>query len=216
MRVLGVDPSLTNYGWAIHDTSMPVGDPRRCESRGRFQTSAKQEFITRYMLQRQRLVELVEELRPDAVGVEFPVFGNLWSEGMYGLFLFTCEALRQTRCDVVFWTPLQLKAHARELVNRPKGWKMDKKDMVEAVKVDAGPGRWNHNEADAYHCARLSARFWEFYAGTLPQADLSPVERKFFTEVKVFQRGKKAGKMVKRGTIYREDDRFFLWSNLDS
>jgi hypothetical protein len=168
------------------------------------------------MLQRQRLVELVEELRPDAVGVEFPVFGNLWSEGMYGLFLFTCEALRQTRCDVVFWTPLQLKAHARELVNRPKGWKMDKKDMVEAVKVDAGPGRWNHNEADAYHCARLSARFWEFYAGALPQADLSPVERKFFTEVKVFQRGKKAGKMVKRGTIYREDDRFFLWSNLES
>jgi len=36
MLVLGLDPSLTNYGWAVHDTDAPVGTPERCVARGRF------------------------------------------------------------------------------------------------------------------------------------------------------------------------------------
>lgn len=214
MRVLGLDPSLTNYGWALHDTEAPIGCSDRCLSRGRFQTPADMEFVTRYMTQRDRLASLVRDTKPDKVGIEFPVFDNLFSEGMYGLFLYSCEALRNEGCDVVFWSPLQVKAHARESLSRPKGWVMDKADMVEASKIDTGSTKaWNHNEADAYLVARLSGRFWSRYAEQLSDDVLTPTELKYFTEIKQFVRGKKAGRSERRGVIYRENDRFFLWSN---
>ena len=214
MKVLGLDPSLTNYGWAIHNTDAPVGTPERCVARGRFRTSPKMEFIERYKAQRESLRALIREHRPDRVGIEFPVFDNLWSEGMYGLFLYSCEALRAERMDVVFWSPLQAKAHARDTLDRPKGWKMDKVDMVEAAKKDAGPGRWNHNEADAYLVAVLASRFWDFYDGRLKEGCLTPTESRYFTKVHTFVRGKRAGKTIKKGVIYRESDRFFMWSRL--
>lgn len=212
MKVLGLDPSLTNFGWALHDTEAPVGTPDRCLSRGRFQTPASMEFIVRYMTQRDRLAALIREHKPDKVGIEFPVFDNLFSEGMYGLFLYSCEALHTEGCDVVFWSPLQVKAHARETLGRPKSWVMDKVDMVEAAKTDAGGKTWNHNEADAYLVARLAGRFWHLHGALLTEDALTLTERKYFTEIKQFVRGKKAGQEERRGVIYREDDRFFLWS----
>lgn len=212
MKVLGLDPSLTNFGWAIHETSAPVGDTSRCPARGRFRTPSKMEFIDRYVYMREHLQELVQEHQPDKVGIEFPVFGNLWSEGMYGLFLFSCEALKREGCDVVFWSPLQVKAHARDTIDRPKGWQMDKVDMCEAAKVDAAGGRWNHNEADAYLVGVLSGRFWDFFEGNLAEGGLTKTEARYFTLVKKYTRGKKAGRTVRKGVIHREDDRFFRWS----
>lgn len=212
MKVLGLDPSLTNFGWAIIDTDKPSGDKSRCVAKGLIKTQAKMEFIERYKHQRQHLKDLIEQYEPDYVGIEFPVFNNLWSEGMYGLFLFCCEALKDTKCDVVFWSPLQVKAYARLLIDRPKGWAMDKMDMCEAAKVDGGFGRINHNEADAYHVARLSASFWNFYLGNTTESLLNSVEKKYFTKEHTFSRGKKAGKTVRTGMMYREEDRFFLWS----
>jgi hypothetical protein len=214
MRILGLDPSLSNYGWALHDNSFPVGDPRRCVARGRFQTKSRMEFVTRYMTMRESLRALIQEHQPDKVGVEYPIMNAMYSEGMWGLFLYTCEALRSEHMDAVFWSPLQAKAHARDTLDRPKGWKMDKVDMVEASKKDAGSGRWNHNEADAYLVAVLSGRFWEFYTGGLKEGGLTPTESRYFTAVHTYQRGKKAGKTIKKGVIFREDERFFRWSLL--
>lgn len=214
MRVLGLDPSLTNFGWGVHDTD--ATGLARCVRRGRFQTSAKTLYVSRYVDLRERLRNLIREEKPDRMGIEFPVFGNLFSEGLYGLFLYCSEAMHDEGQDVVFWSPLQIKAHARESLGRPKGWEMMKPDMVEAAKADTGgKGSWNHNEADGYLCARLSARFWLFYEGKVAKEDLTPVEAKYFTEVKTYTRGKKAGKTVQRGVMYREDERFFLWSEAD-
>lgn len=211
MRVLGLDPSLTNFGWSLHDDE--AAGPSRCLRRGLFKTSSKTLYIDRYIEQRERLIALVHELKPDAVGLEFPVFDQLYSEGMYGLFLFTSEALRIMRQDVVFWSPGQIKQHAWESLRRPPGWKMDKPDMVEAARDDAGnTGRWNHNEADAYLCARLSARFWRFFNGSIQESDLTTTEAKLFASVKTITRGKRAGLTIHKGVAYRENERFFRWS----
>ena len=212
MRVLGLDPSLTNFGWAMHDTSFEVGDRSRCPDRGRFQTSSKTLFVDRYCDLREQLRELIREQQPDRVGLEFPVFNDLYSEGMYGLFLFTCEALRLEKMDVVFWSPMQVKAHARESLGRPKGWKMLKGDMVDAAKQDAGGGRWNHNEADAYLVGRLAARFWLLHDDEIRERDLTSRERGFFLKIKRYVRGKKQGRVERKGVLYREDERFFIWS----
>lgn len=212
MRVLGIDPSLTNYGWAVHDTSASGLD--RCPVRGRFRSSSDTLFIDRYVGMREDLRALIREVRPDRIGLEFPVFDNLFSEGMYGLFLYTCEALRLERCDVVFWSPLQVKAHARESLGRPAKWQMMKPDMVEAAKADTGgKGKWNHNEADAYLVGRLAGRFWSFVDGGLAEGDLTTTERKYFAGVHTYTKGKRAGEEVRSGVVYREDERFFRWSN---
>jgi len=170
------------------------------------------EFIDRFCLQRKRLRDLFQEVDPDKVGIEFPIFNDMWSEGMYGMFLYSCEALKLEKRDAVFWAPLQIKAHARDSLDRPKGWPMDKMDMVEAAKTDTGGGTWNHNEADAYLCAVLAGRFWNLHAGAIAEQDLTRTEQKYFTEIYTPVRGKKAGQTIKRGVIHREDDRFFAWS----
>ena len=211
MRVLGLDPSLTNYGWAVHDTD--AEGVERCPIRGRFQTKPKMLFVNRYVYMREQLRALIREHKPDKVGLEFPVFNDLWSEGMYGLFLYSCEALHLEKQDLVFWSPMQVKAHARESIDRPPKWKMGKMDMVEAAKKDAGnKGRWNHNEADAYLVGVLASRFWLFQSGQITEEDLTKLETRYFLEVKTWVRGKKAGKTKHRGVMYREDERFFLWS----
>lgn len=208
MLVLGLDPSLTNYGWAYHDT-----DTGSCPDRGRFSTPASQTFVLRYIEMRDNLRALIQTTRPDRVGIESPVFHEIWSEGMYGLFLYSCEALCLEKTDVVFFTPPQIKAHARFLLQRPKGWKMQKPDMVEAAKKATGTKvRWNHNEADAYWVGRVASRFWEFYEGLISGDDLTDIEKVNFLKTHTYQRGKRAGETVKSGIIHREEDRFFLWS----
>lgn len=215
MKTLGFDPSLTNFGWAIHDTS--AKGLARCPKGGLFQTSSKTLFIHRYKDIRDRVSALIERLGVRYVGCEYPVFGNLWSEGMYGLFLYTCEAMEASGVDVVFFSPGQIKEHARRSLERPKingkKWKMEKSDMSDAARHDVGlrGPQWNHNKADAYLCARAAGRFWLFVEGVLTLEDLDDIERRQFTKTHTYQRGKRAGKTVKSGIQYREDERFFRW-----
>jgi hypothetical protein len=215
MRVLGFDPSLTNFGWALHDTD--AEGVARCIERGRFQTSSKQLFIDRYTDLRGHVTDLITRLGVTKMGCEYPIFNDLYSEGMYGLFLYTCEAMRDAKVDVVFFSPPQVKAHARTFLQRPrvggKLWKMQKGDMVEAAKEDCGGvGQWNHNEADAYWVARSAGRFWSYLDGVVLDTELTPAERQQFARIHTYTRGKKAGKTVRSGIAYREDERFFRWS----
>jgi len=145
------------------------------------------------------------------MGVEYPVFKDLYSEGMYGLFLYTCEALRAEKIDVVFFSPGQVKAHARDFLGRPAGWKMTKPDMVEAAKKAEGVVM-NHNEADAFWIARTASRFWQFHDGEISIEDLTATEAKQFLDFRKITKGKRAGQMEVKGILFREDERFFRWS----
>jgi hypothetical protein len=161
---------------------------------------------------RERVINLVQQTGVKNIGLEFPVFKDLWSEGMYGLFLYTCEALHTQKVNVVFFAPTQVKSHARLFLNRPKGWDMKKPDMVEAAKLDTGGGgKWNHNEADAYWVARTAGRFWLLLNGVLKEQELTEPERKQFLDIHTYNRGKHAGETIERGIFYREDERFFRW-----
>lgn len=219
MIVLGLDPSLTAFGWAVHDTSVSKGK-KRVVAHGRIETSAKTLYVDRYIEQRESLRALIQQYKPDAVALESPVFGEMYSEGMYGLFLYTSEALRLEQMDTVLWSPGQIKAFAKELLDRPPTWgDITKSDMVEAAQWDLRESKFktgrflkNHNEADAYLGAVLGGRFWLLYRGEITDDDLTARERTQFTEVHTYQRGKKAGRTDYKGTLYREDDRFFLWS----
>jgi len=212
MRILGLDPSLRNYGWALHDTE--ASGPDRCIDRGRFQTEKKQfsDEIGRYMHLRECLREKIQELQPDNMGLEHPVMNEDYSEGMYGLFLFTMEAIKTEAQNLVLVGPPQIKKWAFDLMERPKGWKMGKMDMCMAASEHTGGGKWDHNEADAYIVSTFSGRFWDFYVGNLNEDELTPYELKTFTSIRTITKGKRAGQQEIKGFLHREGDRFFLWS----
>jgi hypothetical protein len=210
---LGLDPSLTGFGWCVHDSSK-VG-PERVIARGHHATNPRDIFIRRYMELRDLVARLLREHpNVEGVGVESPPFGELWSEGLYGLFLYVNEALYVARKDVVFFDPVTLKSLTKLDPKVVKG-RMTKADMVAAAKADTGiKGRFNHNEADAYHLARFAARFWDFLYERITEDDLTPSELHTFARTHTYVRGKKAGQTERKGTVYRENDRFFLYSTL--
>jgi Holliday junction resolvasome RuvABC endonuclease subunit len=213
MIVLGIDPSLTGFGWCVHDGS--VAGPGRVIARGYFKTPASRLIYWRYMYLRQALSQLLDfYTEVTAVGVESPPFGESFSEGLYGLFLYVNEALVHYRKDVVYFDPLRVKLLAKMDPNVRKGT-MDKVDMVEAAKQDTGIKTWNHNEADAYIIARSAARFWDLHAGRITPEELTPAETQVFRQVHEPVRGRNAGKTVKKGILFKEGDRFYQFSQLD-
>lgn len=213
MIVLGLDPSLTNFGWAIHDTQAEGRD--RCLGRGRFRTKKRSfpDEVSRYVFLRESLRELLAtHTEVEAVGIEHPVMNENYSEGMYALFIVSLEAIQDEAKDVVLWAPPQVKKFAKDKSGLPSDWKMDKPDMIQVAKEDVGGGRWDHNEADAYHVACLSGRWWEFYIGDLHEDELTPYEKRTFTHIRKITKGKRAGQLEIKGVLHREGDRFFLWS----
>lgn len=213
MLVLGLDPSLTNYGWALH-CPLETGKAR-CPLRGRWKTKPKMLEVSRYMYMRDQLQALIQEHQPDHVCIESPIFGAQYSEGMYGLFLYSQEAIYRERKDLVLLSVSQIKKHARLSLDLPSTWNMMKPNMVEAAKEDSGgKGHWNHNEADAYLCARLGAKFWLLQDGIITPDELTEFEHATFLHTHTYTRGERAGETDYKGLVYREGDRFHLWSRV--
>ena len=213
MIALGLDPSLTGFGWCVHNSSAEGAD--RVVARGRFATSSKAIFVQRYIELRESVGQVIDQY-PDisAVGVESPPFGEQYSEGLYGLFVMVNEAIYVRRRDVVYFDPGSLKMLAKEDPDVRKG-KMFKADMVDAAKADTGiKGKFNHNEADAYHLGRFAARFFDFVRGNLKEDDLTPAEHRSFARVHTFVRGKRKGETVRQGAAFKEGQRFFRFSEI--
>lgn len=212
MLALGLDPSMTGFGWSVHDSD--ATGRTRDVARGRFATSPRQVFISRYMYLRDQVAALLDRYPTVKVlGVESPPFGEQWSEGLYGLFLYVNEAVYTRRRDVVYFDPSTVKMLAKG--DQARKGKMFKSDMVNAAVADTGgTGRWNHNEADAYIVARSAAQFWRLVEGQIQIEDLTPAEAHSFARTHTFKKGKHAGETVKGGLVYRENDRFHRFSHI--
>lgn len=208
MLSIGIDPSISGLGWCVHDGEATGRD--RVVKKGRFSTNADQIFVDRYMFLRESLGQVLDDFPAvRVVGVESPIFGEQWSPGAYGLFLYVNEALFVRRKDVVYFDPLTLKFLAKEDPTVRKG-KQFKADMVALAKADTGISRWNNDEADAYHIARFAARFYQLLEGEIEEDVLLPTERQTF-----LKQIKTAGQVQGTGTLFREDDRFFRFSKLE-
>jgi hypothetical protein len=171
-------------------------------------------FVERNVVLRQEVQNLLDQyLLIEAVGVESPPFGELYSEGLYGLFLMVNEAIWSRRKDVVYFDPLTLKMLVKEDPKIRKG-KMFKSDMIEAARADTGIARWNSDEADGYHVSRYTARFWKLVRGEITEADLTPSEQIAFLKIHTFKRGKRKGQTIRRGALFKENQRYFRFSLL--
>jgi len=213
--VLGLDPSLTALGWCVHDSE--AEGPERIVGRGLISTVAKDIFVQRYMTLREGVGDLLDRYSAiEAVGVESPAFGEQWSPGAYALFIMVNEAIYTRRKDVVYFDPGTLKMLTKVDPKIRLG-KMFKADMVDAAKADTGlKGRITHDEADAYHVARFAARFWLFLKGAILEDSLSPAEYQAFAKIHTFTKGDRAGQTVMQGAAFKENRRFFRFSQLDT
>lgn len=212
MITLGLDPSLTGFGWCVHRSDV-VGR-KRVVAKGQVSTSAKKVFVWRYMYLRAAILHLLDAFpQVENVGVESPPFGEQFSEGLYGLFVYVNEAMFLRRKDVVYFDPARVKLFAKMDASVRRG-RMDKTDMIEAAKAETKIKRWNNNEADAYIIARSAARFWEFLAGSLSEDELVPSEKSIFLKAHEITRGPRKGKVIKSGLIFKEGDRFHLFSQV--
>jgi hypothetical protein len=184
--------------------------------RGIFETKAKQVFVERYIILRSRVGDLIfDHPEIEAVGVESPTYGEQQSEGLYALFVYVNEVMFVRRKDVVYFDPGSMKMLAKIDPTIRKG-KMHKSDMVAAARADTGiTGKFNHNEADAYHVARFAARFFLFARGELTDEQLTPSEYRAFARTHTFTRGERAGETVKIGAVFKEGKRFYRFSQLD-
>lgn len=213
MITLGLDPSLTGFGWCIHD-SEAIGSSR-IFAKGKWVTTPKQLWVERYVSLRAEIETILDRyLMIEAVGVESPPFGEQYSEGLYALFTYVNEAVWSRRRDVVHFDPGTVKMLTKIDPKQRKG-KMFKSDMIDAAKADTGVSKWNADEADAYHVARFTARFWMFVKGQIGEGDLSPAEHQAFARVHTYTRGKREGQTVHTGAIFKEGRRFFRFSLLE-
>lgn len=209
MITLGLDPSLRAFGWTL------INDNAEIMDKGLLGTDADMIFVERYMYLRQEVLSLITSIKAQypnenlTMSVESPYFNDLFSEGMYGLFLYVNEAIKLGEVDVMFLSPLQVKAHAHKFLGRPKGWKMQKTDMVLACKK-ANPNvkKLNNHQADAYWVARTGQRFWKFVNGIITDAELDEIEKSQFARLDL----NKVGQVKSKGIMYKEDDRWFRWS----
>jgi Holliday junction resolvasome RuvABC endonuclease subunit len=209
MLVLGLDPSLCNYGWLLLDTDKDLTPI----ARGQLHTPAKKLFIDRYVYLREELSKLLNSFKPDKVGIEYPIFGTTFSEGMYGLFLYSCEALRQYRSDVVYFTNTQTKAYVKRYLDLPSGWKITKSEIIKAAKLITNEKKkWSSDEADAFFMSYLASYFWKLREGSIEVESLTPYLQEVFVTGQ--GKGKKAKKGKKDGLLYQKDKKFFLWSEL--
>lgn len=210
MRVIGLDPSLSSYGWCILDAE--TDDSISVVDRGRFMTGAHWIEIQRYLHLRACLREVVLRYQPRAAGLETPYFGGSYSEGLYALFVTNQEVLYRNGIDTVYFAPTQLKKLAMDDPKRTG--KVFKSDMINAAKTTSGIAVWNADEADAFHASRFGARFWHLVSDDIKEKDLSKVEESVFLNRHSFIRGKKAGITEENGIFFKKMKRWFPFSRL--
>lgn len=213
MLVLGLDPSLSAYGWAIHDPDAS-GMGRRVAS-GHEGTIPSTVPVVRFTHFRTMVAGLLDRFGPDLVGIESPAYqAGPFQRIHFGLMMFSLEAIFERRKDCVLFDPATLKLLAKEDTKRRRG-PMTKLDMQRRVQVDTmDPCVIDNNEADAYMVALSAARFSRLQSGELLPEDLTPSERSvFITRSRRVKTVK--GTVTKRvAHAFRENSRHFSFSKV--
>lgn len=212
MKVMGLDPSLTAFGWAILD-STATGTSRRLAS-GHEKTLPSQVSVTRYMHFRNLVRELILKYDPQKISIESAVLdGSPFSPIHYGLVLYSLEAIFEARRDVVLFDPSTLKSLISGHLKTKR--KMFKSDMQNFVKIDTMDTQTVHDgEADAYCLAYEGSRFFDVISGEISVNSLNESEiRTFISKKKTVKTLK--GKIKKNAShAFRENSRWYNFSKI--
>lgn len=208
MRSLGLDPSLSSFGWCVYDSAASTRS-RSLVASGHEGTLNDLVPVARFVHARSMVESLLRRYRVDVVGIESPAYdGGPFQTTHFGLMMFSMEPIFETRKDCVLFDPTTLK-----LVSTGKS-SASKQDMQRAVQLDRMSTEVvQSDEADAYHVARNAARFMMLRSGELSPDDLDENEKRVFLQRS--KKGRKASSPVRRvAHVFRENSRFFEYSRV--
>jgi len=213
MIVLGLDPSFSAYGWAVHDNS--AKNRKRLIASGHEQTLPSTVAVARFLHFQSLVTDLIIKYDPEVIGIESPAYdAGPFQTIHFGLMMFSMVPIFQMRKDCILFDPATLKYLAKEDPGIRKGV-MNKLDMQRMVQLDLNtPNKLNDNEADAYLIAKYAARLMMLNNNKIKPESLTVSEKRVFIERKrtvktVF------GKKVKRvAHAFRENSRYFLFSKI--
>lgn len=212
MRILGIDPSLTNLGFVILEGGS-TGFPQILE-KGRLQSETKDGLpLQRYVMQAHGIADLVKKYDIQYVASEAPYYGDFNTEILYGLHTMLHFTYWNLKLNVVILAPLTVKSYALPGFKE----KIFKSDMIKAARQDLGMReneRLANDVADAYWISKLGLRFWLYYCKLLSDTDLTDKEKDVFTHSHTFTRGSKKGVTERKGIIYRKNELFYIYSEL--
>lgn len=203
MRVLGIDPSLNDTGWAVIDTEK--GEPPELVGSGRFRSKSDDFFLTKYKRAWEGVDRVIEKYKPDFLSIEIPPPAGSYSAGLYPLWVTMADTSLKHRIPFLTLVPTQVKAYARHVLGE-KG-KMFKSDMVETAKRILNTQKaMNHNVADAIIVAWSGARFWLLYEKIIGEEELTRGERLMFSRT-ITRRA--TGRVEGVGIIYKEGEAYY-------
>lgn len=213
MKVLGIDPSLTAFGWALHDSSA-TGVMRRVDS-GHVKTLTTTVPVARYMHLRSVVDSLLIAHNPDMIGMESPAFdAGPFQTIHFSIMMFVMESIFKMRKDLVLFDPSTLKSLVRGTSKTPKTV-IAKQDVQKFVSLDTmDPNIIDNNEADAYAIAYFAGRFRRTLEGSLDPKELSDQEMHTFISKTKTVKTLKGKKEVKTGHVFRENTRYFSFSKI--
>lgn len=209
MRALGLDPSLTSFGWCVYDSSAPTG-PRKLVASGHEGTLNDLVPVARFMHARSMVDSLLRRFKVDVVGIESPAFdGGPFSTSHFSLMMFAMEPIFERRKDLVLFDPTTLKYVSTGNSSASKA------EMQRAVQLDRmSTDLVQADESDAYHVAMRAARFRMLWTGELSPESLTELEQKVFLQ-RVRKPSKRSGKPVKRvAHVFRQNSRFYEFSRV--
>lgn len=189
--ILGLDLSITSSGWFLQDGKKKL-------SYGSFKTKPADGIdLHRFIIQRDRIVNLINETKVDHIGIEQPFLRSFNTEKLYALHQFVLEVCYTRHIKVVYITPAQIKSYA------VGNGQADKSEVVFKTKetLNLEGKRINDDESDAYWVGKLASRFWQFYYGEIKEEDLTVPEKFIFIKTKT----------KRPGLIKKLNESFFLF-----
>lgn len=216
MKILGLDPSFSNFGWCIlEDTQDLFGNISITKGRFRWKEKTdytEYDFVDPFPILEKKLRELISSVNPDHIGIELPIYGTTYSEGMYALYIQNMRIIKQMKKNVLTVGNYDTKARVFDYLKLPKKTKVNKSELKLAARKHTGIQKWTSDEADAYWIAYLAMRFWKLQTGVLQESDLDKMDIEQLSCYSLYMKGPKKGTPKKLGLIHRPKDRYFLWS----
>jgi Holliday junction resolvasome RuvABC endonuclease subunit len=211
MPIIGLDPSLTHFGWVVLDEKK-TGKESLIDF-GTFKTTPKDGLmVQRLTMQQERLRFLLEKTGVTFVAMEAPYWEDFNTEILFALNQFIHQVFLDMNIVVVYFQPMALKKVAVPDTNPQK---VTKHHVTHAAKteLDKHGKRFSEHVSDAYFAAKIGCRFYRWYILKEFKDDaLSEYERHVFCGKHTFTRGKKKGLTEYTGLIYRANDQFFDYS----
>jgi hypothetical protein len=189
MITLGLDPSLTSYGYCIYDDSK--NDYHKLVVKGRWKTTVEKHDVIRYLSIRENLRNIIHDYKITNAAMETPPIGptGAWSqEKLYALYIYNMEVMYTEKVDILLIAPTQLHLFAKVWGARTVEGDWFKSDMVNTARINllekySYPKHLQYYDKSQTKCDKM--RHNGYLANPFPVIDIASLDKESKKAVKI-------------------------------